>query len=104
MTPRSIVWVLKQIYDLEGMNYIKSIFPAGGVSGNLKEMYKGKNGLPYIYAKSGTMRQVNCLSGFLLTRGGKILVFSWMNNQFKDDPPELQAKMEKLFSFLCDHY
>lgn len=104
MTPRSIVWVLKQIYDLEGMQYIKSIFPAGGVSGNLKGMYKGKNGLPYIYAKSGTMRQVNCLSGFLLTRSGKILVFSWMNNQFKDDPADLQAKMEKLFSFLCDHY
>ncbi len=104
MTPRSIVWVLKQIYDLEGMKYIKSIFPAGGVSGSIKYMYKGKNGLPYIYAKTGTMRHVNCLSGFLLTRSGKILVFSWMNNQFQDDPSVINGKMEKLFSFLCDHY
>jgi D-alanyl-D-alanine carboxypeptidase/D-alanyl-D-alanine-endopeptidase (penicillin-binding protein 4) len=104
MTPRSIVWVLGQIYDLEGMNYIKSIFPAGGVSGNIKDLYQGKNGLPYIYAKTGTMQHISCISGFLLTRSGKILVFSWMNNQFMSDPDELKGKMEKLFSFLCDHY
>jgi len=104
MTPRSIVWVLRQLYNLEGMSYIKSVFPAGGVSGNIKDLYKGKNGLPYIYAKTGSMRHIYCLSGFLLTRSGKILVFSWMNNQFMGDPAELKGKMEKLFSFLCDHY
>ena len=104
MTPRSIVWVLRQIYALEGISFIKAIFPSGGVSGNLKDMYKGKNGLPYIYAKTGTMRHINCISGFLLTRSGKILVFSWMNNQFKSEPAELNRKMEKLFSFLCDQY
>ena len=103
-TPTSMVWTLKQIYSFGGLSYIKSIFPAGGVSGSIKDAYKGMNGIPYIYAKSGTMRQVSCISGFLLTRSGKILVFSWMNNQFKGSSIDIRKKMEKLFSFLYDQY
>ena len=66
-TPTALVWTLKQIYSFGGWNYIKSIFPAGGVAGSLKDAYKGKNGIPYIYAKSGTLKQVSCISGFLQT-------------------------------------
>ena len=104
MTPHSMVSVLQQVYALMGRDYIKAIFPAGGQSGSLANDFKGKNGLPYIYAKTGTMRHVYCLSGFLFTRSGKILVFSWMNNQFTGDATALKMSMEKFFTFLYDHY
>jgi D-alanyl-D-alanine carboxypeptidase/D-alanyl-D-alanine-endopeptidase (penicillin-binding protein 4) len=103
-TPRSMVDVLSRIMALKGIDFMTDIFPAGGISGTLQSNYRGKNGQPYLYAKSGSMRNVLCLSGLMYTKSGKVLLFSWMNNQFPGDSAEVKTAMEKLFSFLYDHY
>jgi len=103
-TPRSLVWVLRQIIKQKGLAYVESIFPAGGQSGTIIDDYHGKDGRPYIFAKTGRLRHTYCLTGFLITNSGKVLLFSWMNNQFPGDETPLKLSMEHLFAYLRDNY
>jgi D-alanyl-D-alanine carboxypeptidase/D-alanyl-D-alanine-endopeptidase (penicillin-binding protein 4) len=50
------------------------------------------------------MRNVLNLSGYLITRKGKILIFSWMNNQCMDKSATVKASMEKFLTFLYEEY
>jgi serine-type D-Ala-D-Ala carboxypeptidase/endopeptidase (penicillin-binding protein 4) len=103
-TPQSLVWLIKNMIRDKGMKYMTSIFPAAGQNGTMKDWNDGNPAFKYLYAKTGTLRQVYCLSGFLTTRSGKVLVFSWMNNQFPGEKDEIISAMEQIFSFLYDHY
>ncbi len=104
MTPRSLIWVMRQIIMQKGLDYVESVFPAGGVSGTISEDYKGKNGRPYIFAKSGTLKNTYCLTGILVPKSGHALLFSWMNNDFPGDNASLKLAMEHLFIYLRDNY
>lgn len=104
LTPRSIIEVLQRIIDEKGVAYLVNMLPAGGMPGRLQNWYKGKNGTPYVFAKTGTLGNTSCLSGILVTGSGKILLFSWMNNQFMTNSSAVKSAMEKLFSYLYDHY
>lgn len=104
MTPHSIVEVLQRIIDEKGVAYLVQMLPAGGMPGRLQNWYKGKNGTPYVFAKTGTLGNTTCLSGLLVTGSGKILLFSWMNNQFISSSGVIKSSMEKVFSYLYDHY
>lgn len=104
MTPRSATIVLDKLLEEKGLDYIKKIFPAGGKSGTLKWSFNGEKGKPYIFAKTGSMKSTYCLSGYLLTKSGKVLIFSWMNNHFRSEPSEVREAMEKVFIYLRDHY
>ena len=92
LTPDDLVWILDKISRVKGMDYVREIFPAGGQSGNLVDWYPGENGVPYIYAKTGTMQQVHNLSGFLFTKSGKVLIFSWMHNHLHGKNDAIKKK------------
>ncbi|MDQ3015570.1 MAG: D-alanyl-D-alanine carboxypeptidase [Bacteroidota bacterium] len=104
MTPRSCIWFLDKIIEQKGLAYLKTMLPAGGVSGSLTDWYKGKNGVPYIFAKTGTLKNNHCLSGILVTKSGKTLLFSWMNNQFTVPSKVIKEHMQKIFIWLRDNY
>jgi len=104
VTPNSMVRVLNKIYDEKGINFIKEIFSTGSVNGSLLPWKLGKSGQSFVYAKSGTMRNVLNLSGYLVTRKGKVLIFSWMNNQCMDKPVDTKESMEKFLTFLYEEY
>ncbi|HZV42984.1 MAG TPA: D-alanyl-D-alanine carboxypeptidase [Saprospiraceae bacterium] len=104
MTPNTMVRVLNKIYEEKGFKYIEEIFSAGGLNGSLKNWLLKKGSKPFVYAKSGTMRNVLNLSGYLVTRKGKILVFSWMNNQCMDKSKDVKTAMEKFLTFLYEEY
>lgn len=104
LTPQAVINVLLKLIEVRDIDFISGVFPAGGQSGTLKDNFIGKGGQPYIWAKSGSMRNTYSLSGMLRSKSGRVFLFSWMNNQFVGDSAELKASMEKLFSFLYDHY
>lgn len=104
MTPNTMVRVLNKIYEEQGMNFVKTIFSAGGENGSLLKWNLSKEKRPFVYAKSGTMKNVLNLSGYLITKKGKILVFSWMNNQCMDRSNDIKTEMEKFLSFLYEEY
>lgn len=102
-TPQSMVYVLNRLYREIPEDRLLTIFPTGGVSGTLKSWYTG-NDEPYIFAKSGSLSNNYCLSGFLRTKSGRLLIFSFMNNHFKHSSSEIKQKMESIFETIRDSY
>jgi len=93
-TPRSIVWVLDQIRQLTSMDYITEVFPAGGETGTIRNHYRGDP--PFVFAKTGTLRNQHCLSGFIRTDGGRWLIFSFMHNNFAGSSSAVKQEMERI--------
>ncbi|NDG47202.1 MAG: hypothetical protein EBY37_08950 [Flavobacteriia bacterium] len=94
-TPRSLVSVLKEIYKTSSWNLILSRFPKGGVSGTLKAY-----DVEQVYGKTGTLRHNHNLSGYLITKRGKTLVFSVMVNHFTAPTSEVRLGIGKVLSWL----
>ncbi len=104
-TPRSIIELLEKIRTEVPLEKIKAYFPAGGESGTIRNLYKADPGQePYIYAKTGTLSMSNALSGYLITKSGKILHFSCLMNNYTIPSSELKAELEKLLYFVHDRY
>ncbi len=102
-TPRSIVKLLHKIYQTIPQERILAIFPSGGVSGTIKDWYSGTEGA-YVFAKTGTLRNKHCLSGYLKTKKGKILIFSFMHNNFKGSSRPLKIEMEKILRSIYEEF
>ena len=94
-TPRSLVAVLKEIYKTSSWDQILSHFPKGGVSGTLKAY-----NVDQVYGKTGTLRHNHNLSGYLITKRGKTLVFSVMVNHFTTPTSEVRAGIGKVLRWL----
>ncbi len=102
VTPASMVAILQKILKLKSENYIKDIFPTAGKNGTLKNLLDSE--APFVYAKSGSLRNNYSLSGFLTTKKGKFLIFSFMNSNFTIPTQELKDAMEDLLIMIRDHY
>jgi D-alanyl-D-alanine carboxypeptidase/D-alanyl-D-alanine-endopeptidase (penicillin-binding protein 4) len=102
-TPRSTVWLLNKMWTEYPHERILSLFPAGGVSGTIKNLYKSANNQPYVFAKTGTLSGVHTLSGFIRTQKGKWLIFSFMHNNYLGGSTpwktEMQRFLEKIAAF-----
>lgn len=103
-TPRSIVNVLLNIYKIVPEERLFAIFPSGGVSGTIKSWYRSDTGKPYVFAKTGTLSNVHCLSGYLVTRKGKTLLFSFMHNNFTIPTNEIRQEMSTILKELHEKY
>ena len=103
-TPESMIYVLKKIYLEIPREKLLGYFATGGVSGTLEDPFWGGEEEPYIFAKSGTLSNNYCLSGFLRTRKGKILLFSFMDNHFKGPSIERKKEIKDLLLKLRDSY
>jgi serine-type D-Ala-D-Ala carboxypeptidase/endopeptidase (penicillin-binding protein 4) len=101
-TPESNVFLLKKMYHEIPTEKLFNYFPAGGKSGTLKNYYKNEK--PYIFAKSGTLSNNYNLSGYLVTKKGTILIFSYMNNHYQGNSLDRKKEMEKFFLQLYDIY
>ena len=95
-TPRSIISLLGKIKNEVPEEKIYAFFPAGGKSGTIRSWYASDDENPYIYAKTGTLTHTHCLSGYLLTKSGKTLYFSFMHNNYPINPDELKREMESV--------
>lgn len=102
-TPESMVQVLNKMYLEFPKERLFKLFPAGGVSGTLENWYPG-NPKPYIYAKSGSLSNNYNLSGYLITKSGKTLIFSFMNNHYLEPTAELKNHMQQIFEWIRDEY
>lgn len=100
-TPRTIAGLLEKLYREYPREWLFSILPAGGNSGTIRDWYAGDDG-PYVFAKTGSLRNKHCLSGYLLTRSGKVLIFSFMHNNFTSSSTPLKEEMEKVLRWISN--
>jgi serine-type D-Ala-D-Ala carboxypeptidase/endopeptidase (penicillin-binding protein 4) len=101
-TPRSIIALWEKIYSTVERERLFSLLAIGGKAGTIKTIYR--NDPPYIYGKTGTLRNNHALSGFLVTKKGETLLFSFMSNNFTAPAGDVRAEMEKILKQLYTSY
>jgi serine-type D-Ala-D-Ala carboxypeptidase/endopeptidase (penicillin-binding protein 4) len=84
ITPRAATTLLVYAARQPWGALYRSTLPEGGVDGTLSGRFshelRGR-----VFAKTGTLAEVNALSGYLTTRSGKTLVFSILCNDQRPD-------------------
>lgn len=68
--------------------------PIAGVDGTLRRRMKNTPAFQNVHAKTGTLRWVNALSGYVTTASGETLVFSLMLNRYS--PPRDRKRTDEL--------
>jgi len=83
---------------------LHSLFPAGGVSGTLKRAYNTDDGNPFVWAKTGTLTNVHNQSGYIITKKGRKLIYSFMNNNFTRTTLEIRNEMVRVITKIHNEY
>ncbi|NER10909.1 D-alanyl-D-alanine carboxypeptidase / D-alanyl-D-alanine-endopeptidase (penicillin-binding protein 4) [Muriicola jejuensis] len=102
-TPSSTVYVLEKLLEEKGKEWVFGIFPSGGRNGTLQEWFPG-DPESYIYAKSGTLGNTYCLSGYLICASGRLLIFSFMNNHYLEPTSRIKTRMQDILEEIRDSY
>ncbi|MBL7728580.1 MAG: D-alanyl-D-alanine carboxypeptidase [Dinghuibacter sp.] len=100
-TPQSIVWVLNKMYREYSFNRIKEIFATGG-EGTLSNYYQPLAG--NIFAKTGTLSNHCALSGYLITRKGKLLIFSVLTSSYPGSATPVRRAVERFLTGIYERY
>jgi serine-type D-Ala-D-Ala carboxypeptidase/endopeptidase (penicillin-binding protein 4) len=101
-TPRTIVKLWEKIYGSVPRERLFNLLAIGGKAGTIKNYYKGTE--PYIFGKTGSLSNNHCLSGYLVTKKKRTLIFSFMSNNFVTPTSEVRKKMEKILKFVHERY
>jgi D-alanyl-D-alanine carboxypeptidase/D-alanyl-D-alanine-endopeptidase (penicillin-binding protein 4) len=100
-TPQDFVWLLNKMKNEFSFSRIKEILPTGG-EGTLSSLYKNYNGR--IYAKTGTLSNHVALSGFLLTKNNRTLIFSILVNNQQVSATNIRKAIEKFVTSVIEKY
>jgi len=100
-TPQSFVYILNKTKNEFGWERLKNILPTGG-TGTLSSYFKKDSG--FIYAKTGTLSNNCALSGFLVTKKGKLLIFSVLANNYMTGATPVRKAVEKFLLDIREKY
>ena len=105
-SPRSMIWLLGKIDDeFTTDENLFELLAAGGESGTIRNWYAARDGAPpYVFAKTGTLSNNHCLTGFLITESGRKLYFSFMNNHYVTSSSVVKEAMEKVLWYIHENY
>jgi len=98
-TPANTAFALRMLYQKMDFEELIHYFPAGGRTGTLRDWYGGEPD-PWIYAKTGTLRNHHSLSGFLKGKSGRVFIFSFMHNNFSGASFSHREEMNKVLYYL----
>jgi D-alanyl-D-alanine carboxypeptidase/D-alanyl-D-alanine-endopeptidase (penicillin-binding protein 4) len=98
-TPENFTSILHKMYKAYSFERLQNIFPTGGeVGGTLSSNYKNLNGK--IFAKTGTLSGQVALSGYLITKKGKTLIFSVLVNNHTTTASNVRRAVEQFIQVL----
>lgn len=100
-TPQDFIALLQAMKAGFDWKRITAILPTGN-EGTLSGLYTNYAGR--IYAKTGTLSNHVALSGYLLTRKGKTLIFSVLVNAHQRTAAEVRKTIEQFLTGLIDKY
>jgi D-alanyl-D-alanine carboxypeptidase/D-alanyl-D-alanine-endopeptidase (penicillin-binding protein 4) len=101
-TPRSIVQLWEKIYHTVPRERLFPLLAIGGSKGTIRGYYKGNT--PYIYGKTGTLSNNHCLSGFLVAKSGRLLIFSFMHNNYTASTAIIRQHMQETLKKIYENY
>jgi serine-type D-Ala-D-Ala carboxypeptidase/endopeptidase (penicillin-binding protein 4) len=90
-SPQDFVTLLIKFKNEFGMDRMKRILPTGG-KGTLKNYYRVDSG--YVFAKTGSLNGVLCLSGYIYTMKNRLLEFSILVNNHNGGGSAIRREIE----------
>jgi D-alanyl-D-alanine carboxypeptidase/D-alanyl-D-alanine-endopeptidase (penicillin-binding protein 4) len=101
ITPRAATTLLTYAARQPWGELYRSSLPIGGVDGSLAGRFagpmKGK-----VFAKTGTLSEVNALSGYLMAASGKTLVFSVLCNDRQPAGDAARNALDRIVTAIAD--
>ena len=103
-TPRSLIKLLEMIYaEVNNQERLFSMLPAGGKSGTLRNAY-AKTDKPFVFGKTGTLGGVHNQSGYVITKNGKLLLYSFMNNNYVQPTADIRKEMVRVVTYIHNNF
>lgn len=94
--PSTFVALLKGMYETDNSGLFYDSLPVGGVNGTLRNRFKGTTVQGKVHAKTGTLRGVRALSGYLETSNYGTVIFSIVVNQPGQSGQTMLAAIDEL--------
>jgi len=101
-TPRNLVRVWEKLLETYPRERLFPLLAIGGQPGTLRNWYAANP--PFIFGKTGSLANNHSLSGYLITRKNKTLVFALMNANFTQSSNDVRTWMQSLLTYIRDHY
>ena len=103
-TPRDMVKLLELIYEeVKDKDRLFEMLPAGGKTGTLRNAYP-KTDQPFVYGKTGSLSNNHNQSGYVVTKSGRTLIFSFMNNSFVLPTADVRKEMVRIVTYIHDNF
>jgi D-alanyl-D-alanine carboxypeptidase/D-alanyl-D-alanine-endopeptidase (penicillin-binding protein 4) len=96
VTPNAIVKLLQHMDGHRDAESFRASLPIAGVDGSLRNRMKETRAEGNVRAKTGTIRFVNTLSGYLTTAVGERLAFSILLNAYEPPPDATTSTREDI--------
>lgn len=101
ITPRAATTLLVYAAHQPWGPLYRSTLPIGGVDGTLADRFSGAL-KDRIFAKTGTLSEVNALSGYLKAASGRTLVFSVLCNDRQPAGDAARVAMDRIVTAIAD--
>ena len=101
-TPRNVVMLWNESLKIFGKERLMEIVAIGGTAGTIKNWYAADP--PYIYGKTGTVRHNHVLSGMLIAKSGRMLLFAYMHNHYQSGSSVVKEEMERTLRDIYEKY
>ena len=101
-TPKSMVYLLQKLYDEFGSEKVFDLLPSNGKTGHLQKWYPYDK--TYLYAKTGSVSNNHNLCGYMITKKGTLLIFSYMNNHYMIESSDVRKNMNRVLQQIYKTY
>ena len=101
-TPKDMVYLLHKLYKDLGEEKALDFMPKNGVGGGLQKWYPYPT--TFLYAKTGSLSNNHNICGYMKTKKGTLLLFSYMNNNYTAESSTVRANMNKTLQQIYNQY
>jgi len=98
VTPRTMTALLLKLHQEVPEKRLFSVLAAGGGHGTLRRVYLGGARGPWLWGKTGTLSNNHSLVGYLRTKSGRLVAFSFMNNNHVAPTSAIRKEMERVLT------
>ncbi|MFC6224466.1 D-alanyl-D-alanine carboxypeptidase [Hymenobacter artigasi] len=95
VTPRSLTGLLLKLHQEVPERRLLSLLAAGGGQGTLRKRYHDATG-PWVWGKTGTLSNNLNVCGYLRTKSGRLVAFTFMNNNHVVESGPMRNEVERV--------
>ena len=101
LTPRTLTALLLKLHKEVPEHRLLSLLAAGGGQGTLRKRYHNATG-PWVWGKTGTLSNNLNVCGYLRTKSGRLVAFSFLNNNHVVESGDMRNEVERVLRQVRD--